>query len=170
MTVEYIVIRSKRRSISISIKDGMIIVRAPDAAEDSVIKKVLEKHKKWIERHLQKAEERGSRIPKLTEEEIIALKRSAAEYFPPLVDKYSDLMGLKCGRVRITSAEHRYGSCNSNGNICFSYRLMMYPEAAREYVVVHELAHLKEMNHSAAFYTIVEKYMPDYRQRKKLLD
>ena len=170
MTFEYFVIRSQRRSISISIKDNLVIVRAPNGAENDVIARILKKHERWIEKHLQKTEEKRSRTPELSESEINAMKRSASEYFPPLVDKFSSLMGLKCSRIRITSAEHRYGSCNSKGNICFSYRLMLYPEAAREYVVVHELAHLKEMNHSPAFYKIIEKYMPDYRERKKLLD
>ena len=78
-------------------------------------------------------------------------------------------MGLKYGRISITSAKTRFGSCNSRGNIAYSYRLMLYTEAAREYVVVHELSHLLEMNHSKSFYSIVEKYMPDYKERRKLL-
>ena len=78
-------------------------------------------------------------------------------------------MGLKYGRITITSAQKRFGSCNSNGNICFSYRLMLYPESAREYVIVHELAHLKEMNHSKAFYAIIASVLPDYKHRRKLL-
>jgi len=78
-------------------------------------------------------------------------------------------MSLKHGRITITSAKTRFGSCSSKGNISYSYRLMLYPEAAREYVVVHELAHLLEMNHSKRFYAIIEKYLPDYKERKKLL-
>ena len=71
--------------------------------------------------------------------------------------------------MTITGAKTRFGSCSSKGNISFSYRLMMYPEPAREYVVVHELAHLVEMNHSKRFYAIVERYLPDYKERKKQL-
>ena len=78
-------------------------------------------------------------------------------------------MGLKYGRITITSAKGRFGSCSSEGNISFSCRLMTYPEAARDYVVVHELAHLVEMNHSKRFYSIIEKYMPDYKIRKRML-
>ena len=78
-------------------------------------------------------------------------------------------MGLKYSRITITGAKTRFGSCSSKGNISFSYRLMLYPEAAREYVVIHELAHLLEMNHSKRFYAIIEKYIPDYKERKKLL-
>ena len=78
-------------------------------------------------------------------------------------------MNLKPSRITITGARTRFGSCSSKDNLSFSYLLMLYPEAAREYVVVHELAHLSEMNHSKRFYAIIEKYMPDYKERKKLL-
>ena len=78
-------------------------------------------------------------------------------------------MNLSYGRITITSAKTRFGSCSSQGNISFSYRLMLYPIEAREYVVVHELAHLLEMNHSKRFYAIVERYMPDYKERRKKL-
>ena len=78
-------------------------------------------------------------------------------------------MGLNYGRITITSAKKRFGSCSSVGNISYSYRLMLYPEAAREYVVVHELAHLVEMNHSKKFYEVIAKILPDYKYRKKLL-
>ena len=113
--------------------------------------------------------EKMSREPQLAPEEILRLRRDAGDYFRALVEKYSKIMGLKYGRINITTAKKRFGSCNSNGDICFSYRLMLYPEAAREYVVVHELAHIIELNHSKAFYAIVERYMPDYKERRKLL-
>ena len=78
-------------------------------------------------------------------------------------------MGVDYGHISITSAKTRFGSCSSKGNIAFSYRLMLYPEAAVDYVVVHELAHRKEMNHSRAFYKLIEEILPDYKQRRKLL-
>ena len=78
-------------------------------------------------------------------------------------------MNLQYGRITITSAKTRFGSCSSEGNIAFSYRLMLYPEAAIDYVVVHELAHRREMNHSAAFYKIIASVLPDYKYRNALL-
>ena len=89
--------------------------------------------------------------------------------YTPLVEKYSKLMGLKPSSVKITSAEKRFGSCSSKNGLCFSWRLLAYPTAAVEYVVVHELAHIKHHNHSAAFYALIEKYMPDYKERQRLL-
>ena len=78
-------------------------------------------------------------------------------------------MGTSYNRVTVTSARTRFGSCSAKGNISYSYRLMLYPEPAIDYVVVHELAHTLEMNHSPRFWAVVEKYMPDYKERKKLL-
>ena len=105
----------------------------------------------------------------LTDEKIKALRAEAKEYLKAKTEYYSQIMGLKCGRITITSAKTRFGSCSSKGNISYSYRLMLYPEQAREYVVVHELAHLLEMNHSKKFYAIIEKVMPDYKERRRML-
>ena len=78
-------------------------------------------------------------------------------------------MGLKFSRITITGAKTRFGSCSSKGNISYSYRLLLYPDAAIDYVVVHELAHLVKMNHSAQFYKIIESVLPDYKERIRLL-
>ena len=78
-------------------------------------------------------------------------------------------MGLEHGEVKINSAKTRWGSCNRKGNINFTYRLLFVPEEVIDYVVVHELAHLKEMNHSAGFWSVVEQTMPDYKARRKKL-
>lgn len=82
---------------------------------------------------------------------------------------YAKIMDLKYGRITITGAKTRFGSCSAKGNLSFSYYLMLYPEYAIDYVVVHELAHLKEMNHSSKFYKIIESVLPDYKERIKVL-
>ena len=71
--------------------------------------------------------------------------------------------------VTITGAEKRFGSCSARNSICFSWRLMQYPDEAVDYVVVHELAHIQEKNHGRAFYALVGRYMPDWRERRALL-
>ncbi|MBR5506725.1 MAG: M48 family metallopeptidase [Clostridia bacterium] len=88
---------------------------------------------------------------------------------PPKVEYYSRIMGVKPSSVKITSAHSRFGSCSGKNAICFSYILMCYPEEAIDYVVVHELAHIKHHNHSRSFYNFIGKFMPDYKQREKLL-
>lgn len=167
--MKYTVELSKRKTISISVKGGKLLVKAPLKTSPERIEAVLEKHKRWIEKHLEIEKSRIDTDASLTEKQIAELKRSARTY---LVDKtryYSELMSLKYGRITITSAKTRFGSCSQKGDISYSYRIMLYPEAAREYVVVHELAHLVHMNHSPAFYAIVERYLPDCKERRKLL-
>jgi predicted metal-dependent hydrolase len=85
------------------------------------------------------------------------------------VEKYAAIMGVFPEHVSINSAKTRFGSCSSKKRLNFSCRLMTYDERAIDYVVVHELAHLKHLNHSKDFWAFVEKFMPDYKERKKLL-
>lgn len=168
--MQYTVIYSRRKTLTITIKDGTVVVRAPRGMRKSRIEYYINKHAGWIGRQLEKEKKSRELTASLSASEISNLKKCAREYFASKTEEMSRIMGLKFGRITITSAKKRYGSCSSKGNICFSYRLMLYPEAAREYVIVHELAHLVELNHSPRFYEIIEQYMPDYKERKKLLD
>ena len=101
--------------------------------------------------------------------DISELRKIAREYIVPKTEYFSHIMGLKYGRITITGAKTRFGSCSSKGNLSFSYRLMLYPPEAIDYVIVHELAHLCEMNHSKRFYSIIERVLPDYKERIKRL-
>ncbi len=78
-------------------------------------------------------------------------------------------MGLTPAAVTITGARKRFGSCSASNRICYSWRLMQYPEAAVDYVVVHELAHIVHKDHSRNFYAYVERFLPDWRERRALL-
>ena len=163
------IIYADRKSVSIKIKNGDVIVRAPRNMKESEIGKILKKHEDWIKAAIKREEEIKAKEAYISDDDVKILKKSAAEYFAKKCEHYAQIMGLEYRRITITSAKGRFGSCSSQKNICFSYRLMLYPEAAREYVVVHELAHLVEMNHSRRFYCIVAKYMPDYKERRNLL-
>ena len=167
--MEYGVIYSKRKTISISIKKGNVIVKAPIGTKSKAIEELLTKHSNWIEKHLILQKKKEALTSSLTEEDVKELKKKAKVYLKEKTEYYANIMGLKYGRITITSAQKRFGSCSSEGNISYSYRLMLYPESAREYVVVHELAHLKEMNHSSEFYAIVASVLPDYKVRRRLL-
>ena len=167
--MEYKLIYSDRRSISASVKGGVLTVRAPRGISDELIEQFLKKHANWIETHIQKAKRNVERFSSLTDAEIKKLKCDAKEYMTRKSEYYSKIMGVKYGRISITSAKTRFGSASSKGNISYSWRIMLYPEEARDYVVVHELAHLIEMNHSRRFYAIIAKIMPDYKERIKLL-
>ncbi len=167
--MEYTLIYSDRKTISISVKDGKITVRAPKGTSKSIIESFITKNKKWVETHIEKEKARIDKFEALSNDDIKKIKKDAKGYLSQRTAYYANIMGLKYGRITITSAKTRFGSCSSKGNISYSYRLMLYPELARDYVVVHELAHLVEMNHSKRFYSIIEKYMPDYKLRKRML-
>jgi len=167
---EYILKCSNRRTISLEIsKDLQIIVRAPFHFSKLQTDYFVENQTAWIEKHMEISKKLNERRPEPTKEQILELKSKAKDVIPPKVAYYSQLMGLKPTHVKITSAKTRYGSCSSKNGICFSYMLMLYSDLAIDYVVVHELAHIKYHNHSELFYTLIEKYMPDYKERNKLL-
>lgn len=167
--MNYTVKRSDRKSIGLEITgDCEIIVRAPIKMSDREIAEFVSKYSGWIDKKLPEAEKRAEKSKAISEKEY-ELRRAAHEIIPSLVEQYSKIMGLKPTSVKITSAEKRFGSCSGKNALCFSWRLMAYPTAAVEYVVVHELAHIKHHNHSSAFYALIEKYMPDYKERQKLL-
>ncbi len=169
ISMEYRVVYSNRKTLGLSVKSReVIIVRAPYKTSKKRIEKLIFDNRDWIARAVQRVAERDEKYQALDDDKIAELKKAAKEYFNDKIKIFADIMGLKYGRISITSAKVRFGSCNSLGNICFSYRLMLYPCEAREYVIVHELAHLVHMNHSRDFYALVEKYMPDYKSRKAL--
>jgi len=167
---EYILKHSNRRTLSLEIsKDLQIIVRAPLRLSKLQTDSFVKNQTAWIEKHMEIRKKLNQRQPELTEEQILKLKVQAKAIVPPKVAYYSQLMGLKPTDVKITSAKTRYGSCSGKNSICFSYMLMLYPDSAIDYVVVHELAHIKYHNHGKLFYALIEKYMPDYKKRIKLL-
>ncbi len=96
-------------------------------------------------------------------------KRRIRKIFEEKVSRYSRLMGLSAGRIAIRNQRTRWGSCSSKGNLNFNYQLCYMPERLLDYVVIHELAHLRQMNHSREFWREVEKYCPDYRDLRKEL-
>ena len=169
LNMDYRLVYSNRRTLSISVKYGVLTVRAPIRTSKETIEDFIERHSVWIQNHLPKEKERIGKIENLTDHEIINLKKEAQIYLVDKTQKYAEKMKLKFGRITITGAKTRFGSCSSKGNISYSYMLMLYPEAAREYVIVHELAHLLEMNHSKKFYKIIEQIMPDYKERRRML-
>ncbi len=168
--MEYTVIRSSRRSVALEITKKLeIVVRAPQRMPQKDIEKFVADHAAWISVHYARQAARVAAHPEPSDAEIAVLKQKAKQELPQKVAHYAAIMGVTPTSVRITSAAHRFGSCSAKNGLCFSWRLMQYPQAAIDYVVVHELAHIKQHNHSAAFYRVVQSVMPDYKEREKLL-
>lgn len=98
-----------------------------------------------------------------------ALREEARRDLTARVAQWAAQMGVSYGRVAIRFQKSRWGSCSSKGNINLNAVLMFCPAEVRDYVVIHELAHRREMNHSPRFWAIVEKYCPTYRACRKYL-
>lgn len=168
--MQYSVKFSKRKSLQLVIdRQAQIIVRAPIGTSMKRVERFVREHEDWIAKHLELQKKRMAQHPEPTEEEKQRLIRCAKEYLPKKTMEYAAIMGVKPSGVKITSARTRFGSCSGKNSICYSWRLMQYPQAAVDYVVVHELAHILHKNHSREFYRTVERFLPDYRQRRALL-
>lgn len=168
--MDYEIIFAKRKTVGIRVMpNGQVVVRAPKGTSKRAIGEIVAKHSAWISKRVNDVKEHPSLIYDLSMSELNNLKKRTEEIVIPLVEKYSAVMGLHPSKVNITSAKRVFGSCTDRGHLNFSFRLCLYPVSAIEYVVVHELSHMKEMNHSKRFWAVVEKYLPDYREGKKLL-
>ena len=175
-TLPYTIIKSKRKTYSISIdEEGNIIFRVPLRASNKDIMKMADEKSHWIITHyLQILEKKNNRPHSdLTDTQRIALEKryieAARSYIPKRVAYYSDMTGGNYNRITIRSQKTRWGSCSSKGTLSFNWRLMLAPPVILDYVVVHELCHLKHMNHSADFWKAVESVYPDYRNARKWL-
>ena len=170
--IEYTVVRSRRKTLSVEISPKGMIVRAPLAARDADIRAFLEQHREWILKHLEKAEaarEAASAAPKLTNEEIRALADEALRVIPERVRHYAQLIGVTYGRITIRNQRTKWGSCTAQGNLNFNCLLMLTPPEVIDSIVVHELCHRKVMNHSSAFYAEVYRVYPEYPKWRKWL-
>lgn len=169
MIFEYKIIRSNRKTVSIQVDtDCNITVRAPYKVSEKEIEEFVSDKKEWLEKAVLKQMNRNRNKKEYTDDEIKILKEKARVILPEKVKYYSSIMGVYPKSIKINSAKKRYGSCSGENNINFSLFLMDKEERFIDYVVVHELAHIKHHNHSKAFYEFIERFMPDYKERKKL--
>lgn len=169
--MEYKIVYSKRKSIAIQVTpDGEVLVKAPKNTPKKNIEETVKKYSAWIEKTQKKVLGKDIGMKKASAEEEKLLRKKARELLPEKVNYYSDLLGVTPTRLTVTGARTRFGSCSGKNGISFSFYLMRFPEDAIDYVVVHELCHIIHHNHSKEFYKEIEKILPDYKRRKKLLD
>lgn len=168
------IIRSRRRRVIETRVNarGEVTMRVPYRTTNEEIQHVLQKQRDWILKHIEKAKNEAARpenrIP-ITADELERLANEAVEKIPSLVAHYAERIGVTYGRISIRNQKTRWGSCSAKGNLNFNCLLMLTPPEILEYVVVHELCHRKEMNHSARFWAEVQKILPDYKERVQWL-
>ncbi|MDO5134338.1 MAG: SprT family zinc-dependent metalloprotease [Eubacteriales bacterium] len=169
------IIRSNRRTLSLQVKrDGQVIVRAPRQTSLVEIEAFVRSHSAWLQKHLamvekQKAEDALSPADPLTMDEIRRLADEALRVIPARTAHFAPLVGVKYGRITIRNQRSRWGSCSAKGNLNFNCLLMLAPPEVLDYVIVHELCHRKEMNHSSRFWAEVARIIPDYAVHEKWL-
>ena len=162
----YTLIKSKRKTLSLQVADNGLIVRAPNRTTKREADAFVDRHAAWIEKQREKLRQRErirQSVPKLSEPELRELYDRAAEYIPGRVGYYARKLGVSCGRITIRCQKSRWGSCSAKKNLNFNCLLMLTPPEAIDSVVVHELCHLVEMNHSKRFYDLLLGIYPDYR-------
>ena len=169
---EIVLKRSSRRTMSVELRpDASLLVRAPLGVSEESILFFLEGHRTWIETRRGKLLERIESMPSgaLSNEEIRKLADEAVQDIPKRVRHFAPLVGVSYGRITIRNQKTRWGSCSAKKNLNFNCLLMLTPPEVRDYVVVHELCHIREMNHSARFWAQVERVLPDYRVQVRWL-
>lgn len=171
------IIRSSRKTLGLEVTpEGMIRIRAPYGVSEDVILRFFESKSAWIQKSLAKVRARQEQLKeeeaqygKLTEAELKVLKMQAEEVFPARAAFYAGKMGISYGRITIRRQKTRWGSCSQSGNLNFNCLLMLAPPGVVDYVVVHELCHRIEMNHSPRFWKLVGEVYPDYDRWKRWL-
>ena len=168
MNVPYQIIKSDRKTIAIQIKpDGQVVVRCPKRMRIEEAKRFVESKADWIEKHLAKRALQD--VAKYTAKEIEQLREQARKLVTERVKFYAPIIGVSYGQIAIRTQHIRWGSCSSKGNLNFNCLLALVPPEVLDYVVVHELCHRKELNHSARFWNEVERILPDYKTRRSWL-
>lgn len=157
---EYEIKYSKIKNIYIQIKNGKIIVKAPKRVSKKEIEKIVKQKTEWIQKAIEKENKKQEKEPLYTKEK-----------FKEIIEKNANELiqetGLKPNKITIKQIKYAWGSCSSKKNITLNLELIKYSQQAIRYVILHELCHLKYMNHSKDFWNLVEKYMPNYKQVKK---
>ena len=169
----YILKRSSRRTIGLSLdRDGNVIVRAPYACPKSAIDRFVRENEAWILRRREQigkdsaaAEAEG----RLSGEDIKRLADEMVRILPDKLSLFAARLGVTYGRVTVRNQRSKWGSCTAKGNLNFNCLLLLAPEEVLDYVIVHELCHLRHMDHSKEFWAEVVSLDPDHKAHRKWL-
>ena len=168
------VIRSARKSLGLEVRDAnTVLARIPTRVSDRELKAFVENHRSWILEKtavMAEREEKRKSTPAPPPELLSKTDRMKIQLkIGKRVRHYCEAMGVTVGYVTVKNQKTRWGSCSAKGNVNFNYQLAFLPDELLDYVVIHELAHRRHMNHSRAFWAEVEKYCPNYLERREQL-
>lgn len=164
-------INPKSRYLRIRIQlGGEVVVTVPKNVSSSVVDKFLRDRQDWIEKKVKLMEQYSKTLKvTLSRKEITALKAKALAFIQERLAHFNTKYGYKWNIITIRQQKSRWGSCSKKRNLNFNYKIALLPEYLADYIVVHELCHLGEFNHSDRFWTLVARTIPDYRERRREL-
>ena len=159
---------SRAKNISVAVHhDGRVVVTKPARMPAALVEGFVLRHAEWIRRKVAASQKRPvSRLGHLGKRDYAKHKETARILVHERIAYFQPLYGFEHGSVRIGNQKSRWGSCSAKGNLNFNYKLVFLPKELQEYVIVHELCHLKEMNHSERFWNLVEEQVPDWRAKR----
>jgi predicted metal-dependent hydrolase len=153
--------RARQRQINLIVhQDGTLVVTAPKSCTQKSISKEIKKNKKWIAKHI------SGKIQCITVDPCVVnhMKKLLKPIIEAKLLQFNSYYNFEYNRISIRHQKTRWGSCSSEGNLNFNCKLMCLSNELKEYVVAHELCHLREMNHSKDFWALVEKTVPNYNE------
>lgn len=149
--------------------DASVVVTKPQGFSDNLVEKFLQTKAHWILDKIEYFKNHVTPQIKIDPKEYKKCKKEALHLVRRLLTEYNEYYNFKINSIRIKNQKTRWGSCSRAGNLNFSYRLALLPEDLARYIVVHELCHLRELNHSARFWLLVSQTVPDYLEKRKKL-
>lgn len=162
--------RLKRKTLAIQVtRDIHLLIKAPWGMSEREISRFVEQKQFWLYKQAKRMMECKTKHVERSKEEIRILREQAREILTEKTNVYVQQLGVSYNKIRIGNQTTRWGSCSSKGTISYNWKLVLMPEAIMDYVVVHEVCHLKEMNHSSQFWQLVSRVLPDYEQRRAWL-
>lgn len=167
--IEYTLKISKRaRKMRMAVYcDGNFVVTAPWNVNQNLIEQFIVKKSQWVIDKLERFKNfEGKIIPQNNESNFPQYKDQAIAVAQNRIEYFNRLYCFKFNKINIRNQKTRWGSCSKKGNLNFNYKIALLPPRLADYIVVHELCHLGEFNHSYKFWNLVAKTMPDYLERR----
>ncbi len=162
--------RSKRKTMTIQITDQMeLLVKVPLRTSEREMYRFIMQKQFWLYKQAKRVLQNNAHRIVRSDAEIRCLREQARSLLAAKSDFYARQLGVCYKRLRIGEQKTRWGSCSSKGTLSYNWKLVLMPEEIQDYVVVHELCHLKELNHSPRFWKLVEDVLPDYALRRAWL-
>lgn len=171
LSVRLVCKRIKNLNLRVKAPDGRVEVSAPLRTPDAAVTAFVRAKRAWIEaKRAEVASSPRVEAAAATPDEVAAWRAVVEACVPALIEAWEPLMGVKAGKLAYRNMTSRWGSCQpATGRICINVRLALYPPECLEYVVVHELCHLRERGHGQRFKDLMDTYLPDWRERRAKL-